>query len=349
MGRRDSMRWVDKSLKDSVFLSREEASFWLGIASLVCWGVAEIPQIITNYRTKSGHGVSFALLFTWLIGDVFNVVGCLLEPATLPTQLYTAWLYSGITVVLVLQTLYFDYAVRWWKYKNVHYMCVNLRKQSTGCNIIVTSIPSPCGSSDVRRSLANSGTPTFGSYLVARSDPAGRQPALLLDSSDDESMTQHRSAGSRTLMAVCASLPFRTKALMGGALAVLSSDESLQEAGLEGGPYGVWLGWIMAAIYTGGRLPQIILNIKRGSLEGLNPVMFLMAVLANVSYVGSILVKSVKWRRIKANAPWLLDAAVCVLLDLLILLQYLYYKSVHERRRRRDGMRDGFGDYEEIK
>lgn len=26
--------------------------------------------------------------------------------------------------------------------------------------------------------------------------------------------------------------------------------------------YGVWLGWAMAAIYMGGRIPQIVLNVS---------------------------------------------------------------------------------------
>ncbi|KAL4571134.1 hypothetical protein LXL04_017885 [Taraxacum kok-saghyz] len=69
----------------------------LGIISLVCWGVAEIPQIITNFRSKSSHGVSLIFLLTWIVGDIFNLVGRLLEPATLPTQYYTTlvWCVSS--------------------------------------------------------------------------------------------------------------------------------------------------------------------------------------------------------------------------------------------------------------
>ncbi|KAJ6420010.1 hypothetical protein OIU84_030017, partial [Salix udensis] len=83
-------RWVQKYFKDCLCNLRDEFSFSFGLVSLVCWGVAEIPQIITNFRTKSSHGVSLAFLLTWVAGDIFNLVGCLLEPATLPTQYYTA-------------------------------------------------------------------------------------------------------------------------------------------------------------------------------------------------------------------------------------------------------------------
>ncbi|KAL4567280.1 hypothetical protein LXL04_022859 [Taraxacum kok-saghyz] len=47
----------------------DDISFGLGIISLVCWGVAEIPQIITNFRSKSSHGVSLIFLLTWIAGS----------------------------------------------------------------------------------------------------------------------------------------------------------------------------------------------------------------------------------------------------------------------------------------
>ncbi|XP_039155194.1 lysosomal amino acid transporter 1 homolog [Eucalyptus grandis] len=83
---------------------------------------------------------------------------------------------------------------------------------------------------------------------------------------------------------------------------------------------GSFLGWAMAAIYMGGRLPQICLNIRRGNVEGLNPLMFLFALIGNITYVASILVRSLDWSKIRPNLPWLVDAAGCVLLDILVSL-----------------------------
>nr|KAJ0204930.1 hypothetical protein LSAT_V11C500245620 [Lactuca sativa] len=88
--------------------------------------------------------------------------------------------------------------------------------------------------------------------------------------------------------------------------------------------YGQWLGWMMAAIYMGGRIPQIALN-------GLNPLMFIFALIANAAYVGR------ECEKIKANMPWLLDAAVCVALDaflfnsfVLIILTKLAVTTDHD-------------------
>lgn len=37
---------------------------------------------------------------------------------------------------------------------------------------------------------------------------------------------------------------------------------ALQDNGGNHTVYGQWLGWLMAAIYMGGRIPQIVLNVS---------------------------------------------------------------------------------------
>uniref|UniRef100_A0A0A8Y104 PQ-loop repeat family protein / transmembrane family protein n=2 Tax=Arundo donax TaxID=35708 RepID=A0A0A8Y104_ARUDO len=92
-----------------------------------------------------------------------------------------------------------------------------------------------------------------------------------------------------------------------------------------GSEIGSFLGWAMAIIYMGGRLPQIFLNMQRGHVEGLNPLMFTFALVGNSTYVGSILVNSLEWSKLGPNLPWLVDAGGCVLLDSFIILQFLYF------------------------
>ncbi|XP_065001218.1 uncharacterized protein LOC135634672 isoform X4 [Musa acuminata AAA Group] len=361
--------WIKRYFNDCVWSPSGELSFGLGMISLLCWGIAEIPQIITNFHSKSGHGVSFAFLLTWVIGDIFNLVGCLLEPVTLPTQLYTALLYTATTVVLVLQTLYYDYWVRWWKKRGLQApleveegSCKRLNPKNEDLSRPLPTLTASRRTSsrvDVyytsARSLASSGTPPCrSSYLgigPARSGPSA-SGYMESSGSDEEGSPRHQSRSSGvsnpkkvvarsvsygTFAAGAASLPFQTKALM-EVQTGLAVGRTVQEGGirsLEGNTYGLLLGWIMAAIYTGGRLPQIYLN-------GLNPLMFLFALIANATYVGSILSRSVEWERIKANAPWLLDAIVCVLLDLFIIIQFVYYKLVHKRMANNEDDYQGF-------
>ncbi|KAI4327546.1 hypothetical protein L6164_019994 [Bauhinia variegata] len=352
--------WVQKYFKDCLCNVRDDFSFAFGICSLLCWGVAEIPQIITNFHTKSSHGVSLLFLLTWVAGDIFNLVGCLLEPATLPTQFYTALLYTITTIVLVLQSVYYDHIYGWWKRghksnkKQGEEEKKALRpKPSHDESGIV--IPNGAVKGTARRefyytsarSLAGSGTPPFRSYLrVAKSGPSAMQ--LNSDSSDDEDSPPlsptlprpiPRSAALPTsygtFLAASLNLPLKGDAGFTGR-------KLLQEHEIHSA-FGQWLGWLMAAIYMGGRIPQIWLNIKRGSVEGLNPFMFVFALIANVTYVGSILVRTTEWENIKANLPWLLDAIVCVALDLFIILQYIYYRYL----RRRAACDGNYGFYEE--
>ncbi|AQK89385.1 PQ-loop repeat family protein / transmembrane family protein [Zea mays] len=66
-------------------------------------------------------------------------------------------------------------------------------------------------------------------------------------------------------------------------------------------------------------------------IQGLNPLMFTFALLGNSTYVGSILVNSLDWSKLRPNLPWLVESGGCVLLDSCIILQFLYF---HYRKRR---------------
>ncbi|GER30793.1 PQ-loop repeat family protein / transmembranefamily protein [Striga asiatica] len=336
--------WAERYFGDCLCNLKDEFSFGFGLISLVCWGLAEIPQIITNFRAKSGHGISLAFLLTWIAGDIFNLVGCLLEPATLPTQLYTAVLYTATTVILVLQSIYYDYykRLRHGQQKDSNYQEEDdIKKPLKPSKPNDSAIPIPNGTRRTEayyytsaRSLAGSMTPPIRSYLwPIKSGPS----ALGLEndsSSDDEAnpspspspntilATQtasrpkpiSRSAGYGAFLATSMNLPRESNALV---YIGLTGRKLLQEQGTET-VYGQLLGWMMAAVYMGGRLPQIWLNIKRGSVEGLNPFMFVFALVANATYVASILVRSIAWDKIRANMPWLLDAVGCVILDLFV-------------------------------
>jgi uncharacterized protein with PQ loop repeat len=341
--------WVQNYFSDCLCNLNDEISFAFGFISLICWGVAEIPQIITNFRAKSSHGVSIVFLLTWVAGDIFNLVGCLLEPATLPTQYYTALLYTITTIVLVLQSFYYDYIYKCCKRRqkiNTEEAYEEEKKPlkpkqgNYESGIPIRSgrhrvIPRPEYYYGSARSLAGNVTPPSRTYMiVAKSGPSAMGLNEDSSSSDDEAHSVPaiqprqipRSAGTYgTFLAASINLPMQGNALIVGYMR-LSGRKLLSQEHVAHSALGQWLGWLMAAIYTGGRIPQIWLNIKRGSVEGLNPFMFIFALIANAAYVGSILVRTTEWESIKANMPWLLDAIVCVALDLFIILQYINYR-----------------------
>lgn len=53
--------------------------------SIACWVVVFSPQIIENFRRGSADGLSLQFIIVWLAGDVFNILGAVLQ-GVLPTM-----------------------------------------------------------------------------------------------------------------------------------------------------------------------------------------------------------------------------------------------------------------------
>lgn len=69
--------------------------------------------------------------------------------------------------------------------------------------------------------------------------------------------------------------------------------------------YGQWLGWMMTAIYMGGRIPQIWLNVSPNFVSW---VYFCLATFAASSYVVCCFIRSKEeaWRYGRARTIWTL-------------------------------------------
>ncbi|XP_017415845.1 probable vacuolar amino acid transporter YPQ1 isoform X2 [Vigna angularis] len=365
-----------QSIKEQLSSARESASFFLGLISVIVWVVAEIPQIITNYRTKSTEGLSLTFLVTWIIGDVFNLLGCLLEPATLLTQLYMAVLYTIITLALGLQTIYYGHIYPQLKYRrqlkvesftktgqgekaadaeqSIKFENSN-RNASPSSPIPLPAFPQRIGTGRElfyrsARYLSKSHTPTAGSILAQRMGSTTSldsiQEGLLGSTIATQSAPASRMKSTLCLVSTLTFLgainllqPLSTNINhmgsnprqqfvihVGRKLFQVGDDQLLKTDVSGSSSIGTFLGWAMTFVYLSGRLPQICLNIRRGHVEGLNPLMFMFAVLGNSTYVASILVISLDWSKIKPNLPWLVDAGGCVLLDFLILMQFIYFR-----------------------
>ena len=56
-----------------------------GCISIACWVVVFSPQIIENFRRSSAEGLSIVFVVIWLVGDVFNILGGVMQ-GILPTM-----------------------------------------------------------------------------------------------------------------------------------------------------------------------------------------------------------------------------------------------------------------------
>jgi hypothetical protein len=112
---------------------------------------------------------------------------------------------------------------------------------------------------------------------------------------------------------------------------------------LEMNTLGQVFGWLCAVLYLGSRLPQLLLNWRRKSTEGVSVLFFLFACLGNLTYVLSILAFDPKcegdegcqqgesariyWQYILVNLSWLAGSAGTLLLDMSIFVQFFIYSK----------------------
>ncbi|PPS13039.1 hypothetical protein GOBAR_AA07601 [Gossypium barbadense] len=135
------------------------------------------------------------------------------------------------------------------------------------------------------RSLAGSGTPPIGTYMrAAKSGPSAMELHSGSSSEDEsahvsskKSATQPRPiqrsvANYGTFLAASINLPLGSRAWM-EARSGFTSRRLLHVPFLEHSmihsAFGQWLGWLMAAIYMGGRIPQIWINRQQQAVTSL--------------------------------------------------------------------------------
>ncbi|KAJ7819400.1 PQ loop repeat-domain-containing protein [Mycena olivaceomarginata] len=96
------------------------------------------------------------------------------------------------------------------------------------------------------------------------------------------------------------------------------------------------LGWSSAVLYLGSRIPQIAKNLQT-QCEGLSPALFFFAIVGNLTYSLSIIAKSTDRDYLIKNASWLAGSALTVFLDLIVLGQFFWYRSLYVARQSAGG------------
>jgi uncharacterized protein with PQ loop repeat len=90
---------------------------------------------------------------------------------------------------------------------------------------------------------------------------------------------------------------------------------------------GYTIGCVSAALYLGSRIPQILKNFSRKSTAGLSVLLFFCAFMGNLTYSVSIFLYSVRGTFLLAKLPWIIGSAGVLMMDLIILLQFLAFRK----------------------
>ncbi|SGZ55852.1 CIC11C00000003396 [Sungouiella intermedia] len=89
------------------------------------------------------------------------------------------------------------------------------------------------------------------------------------------------------------------------------------------------IGYMSAILYLGARIPQIIQNHQRRSVEGLSLLFFMFSTLGNLTYAGQILFYRNDSQYVLLNLSWLLGSLGTIFEDSIIFLQFYMYKDHH--------------------
>lgn len=105
---------------------------------------------------------------------------------------------------------------------------------------------------------------------------------------------------------------------------------------------GQIFGYLCAVLYLGSRVPQLLLNYRRKSTEGLNSLFFLFACIGNLTYVLSIFAfnpvcrhrhcrdgetGAIYGRYILVNLSWLIGSLGTLFLDFGVFVQFFLYRK----------------------
>ncbi|KAI8084455.1 PQ loop repeat-domain-containing protein [Halteromyces radiatus] len=305
------IQWIYSLFGDCVYGWQECISLLLGYLSIFCWLNAQMPQVIKNYRLGDAESLSFSFLTVWLTGDIANFIGCI-ATHQLPFQLYLSIYFIIIDTILCFQYLYYvkfsDNRLRRW----IH--------SRNGEEIKITT-------------SAHDGT--VASPILNHNTT--EQTHLLNDHKGKSSYQSTKTLMMLGLFGFYYTTLNTTNLTTSSFVSptVVSYDDTNDSmtywmTNIDNDDEMLWMGrffaWVCTFLYLSSRLPQIIKNFQRRSVEGLSMALFFFAACGNLTYVLSIFTNPHATRKSMLEAvPYLLGSAGTLCFDATIFGQYLAY------------------------
>ncbi|VVT57690.1 uncharacterized protein SAPINGB_P005821 [Magnusiomyces paraingens] len=311
-----------------------------GSISISCWIIVFTPQLYENFRRQSADGLSLMFVILWLSGDILNVAGSILQ-GVLPTMITLAFYYAIADLILLLQILMYNR-------KNALSQKVDPSHLSPATPLLESfedeeddddddnntnsqenSFFNPHHHHHHHQNKQTHGTFDIEQNITSPSTSTNNRPTSISSTSEEKPpMPFYKTILINTLMVTGVVIA----GIAGWAFSQLrhsspppSGPPSEPEPPLEFDFWGQVFGWGCAALYLGSRVPQILLNFERKSVEGISFLFFLFACLGNLTYVISILALNTSWKYILINGSWLAGSFGTLLLDFIIFAQFWIY------------------------
>ncbi|KAF1941045.1 PQ-loop-domain-containing protein [Clathrospora elynae] len=346
-----------------------------GSISIACWIVVFSPQIIENWKRSSADGLSVVFIVIWLAGDFFNIIGAVLQ-GVMPTMVILAVYYTLADIVLLLQCFWYKGFTLRDDFKKPEDesdddvsvaseqspLLSDRREHANGSNYLNGNgngngheVQRPRISDMDRRHSSHSQGSFRERFLSIDGTHLSPVTPLHHDATSGrrnnavEAMQQPSHSNLQTvifnlgtIVLVCAAGVFGWYLSARNATALSPPDtrDPSSESTLQFNLWGQISGYVCALLYLGSRVPQLLLNYRRKSTEGISMLFFLFACLGNLTYVLSILVYKPKCgggvcrdgearteygKYVAVNFSWLLGSFGTLLLDAGVFVQYFMY------------------------
>ncbi|KAK6465704.1 PQ loop repeat-domain-containing protein [Scheffersomyces coipomensis] len=328
-----------------IVIDAQAVSGITGSISIACWIIVFAPQIYENFKRKSSEGLSLSFIILWLAGDVFNVLGSVLQ-GVLPTMIILAIYYTLADIVLLWQCLVYGNGDN--KADLIHLSPANpisedvletvlsRDKHHQSHHIVQPSSESSYSQTEIEENNGDiNSTSNNSTSNQSNSNNADlEQGSLSLSSSSSSS--QSSTSSLSTVQSILVKLLMVSLVILAGILGwyiTYSRDNGKQHTkpkhpkDLQFDPLAQFFGWLCAILYLGSRIPQIILNFERKSCEGISFMFFLFACLGNLTYVVSILAIDMSWHYLWVNSSWLAGSLGTFGLDFTIFVQFFLYNE----------------------
>lgn len=337
-----------------------------GAISIACYMMVSPPQIIKNLRRQSAEGISAAFIGTWLLGDICNISGTLLQDV-LPT--------------MVLLAIYFFLADSILFFQCFHYRRMQVTRGGTKALLEPTREGSE-DSEDGEEGDGVASAPLLSTQMieldVLRSySPDGEahaDPSLTRSDIDLSTTTTTMDTGSpmlgraesrknksvlRTAVSLFLTVLFVcTVGVIAWYVATYyisrsttgNPDQKNQEPAppesLSFDPFGQVFGYLSTILYLGALVPQVVLNHRRKSTEGISFKFYLFTNVGGVAFLMSIFLHDPNVKKcpsdqtpcdsapipglyakyIAINASWIIGALGTLLLGNYVVFQFYLYR-----------------------
>lgn len=238
--------------------------------------------------------MSILFIALWLAGDVFNVLGAVLQHV-LPTMIILAIYYTLPDLVLLGQFfLYGD-----------------------GSNPDPVHLnPSNPLSENIFEEIAHDVLGESSSETATQSsDPETGLP-----------VKKHKRSNLKRFIEFSLIFTIIIAGIIGWYISY-NPDQEPSEPDLTFDALAQFFGWLSAFLYLGSRLPQILLNFRRKSCDGISFLFFLCACLGNLTYVISILSISLDPYYLFIQSSWLTGSIGTLAMDFVIFIQFFIYSN----------------------